>query len=135
VEEVERLVEYPARPGAVTIDLVYDDQGLQSPGEGLLSDEARLRHWSVHGVDQQQDTVDHRQDAFYFTAEIGVARRIHDIDVVIVPVERGVLGKNGDATLPFQHVRIHDPVGRGSARSQGAGLLQQLVDERGFAVV
>src|SRR6185437_5875299 len=35
VHEVERLVDHPVGPGAVAIDLVHDDDGLQSLGERL----------------------------------------------------------------------------------------------------
>ena len=64
-----------------------------------------------------------------------MARGVHDIDVVIVPVDRRVLGQNGDAALLLQRVGIHDPLFHFLMRGKGAGLLQQLVHQGGLAVV
>jgi hypothetical protein len=36
-----------------------------------------------------------------------VAGRVHDVDVVILVFERGVLGADGDALFLFQIHRIH----------------------------
>ena len=49
--------------------------------------------------------------------------------------DRGVLGQNGDATLFFQIVAVHHPFDDMLVRGEGAGLLQQLVHQRGLAVV
>ena len=62
-------------------------------------------------------------------------RSINDVDAVIVPLDGGVLGQNGNAALTFLVVGVHDALGAFIAAAQGAGLLQQLVDQSGFAVV
>src|SRR5262249_3964360 len=62
-EQVEPAVEDFHRPGVGPIDLVDDDNGPQSAGEGLAQDEARLRHDALGGVDQQQSAVGHLQNA------------------------------------------------------------------------
>ena len=53
-------------------------------------------------VHDEQHAVDHLHDALDFAAEIRVAGRVHDVDVVILPLERGVLGADGDALLTLQ---------------------------------
>jgi hypothetical protein len=53
----------------------------------------------------------------------------------ILPDDRGRLGENGDAALLFEVVGIHHAFGDALVLAEGARLLQQLVDERGLAVV
>ena len=79
--------------------------------------------------------VDHRQHALDFAAEVGVARRVDDVDAVVAPADRGVLRQDRDAALALQRVRVHDAVGHDLARIERAGLLQELVDERGLAMI
>ena len=140
VEQVEGLVEYPARTRARTVDLVDDHNGLEAHREGLLGDEAGLRHGAVHRVDQNQHGIDHRQHALDLTTEVGMARGVDDVDAVFLtirglPADRGVLGKDGDAAFLFQVVAVHHPLGGDRALAERAGLLEQLVDEGGFTVV
>ena len=109
--------------------------GPQAVLEGLLRDEAGLRHRAVDRIDQQQHAVDHRQHALDLAAEVGVARRVDDVDPVVAPGDRGVLGEDRDAAFALERVRIHDALLHVLARVERAGLTQQLVDERGLAVV
>ena len=140
IEQVEGLVEHPVRARAGTVDLVDHDDRLEAHRERLLGHEARLRHRAVHRVDQDQYRVDHRQHALDLAAEVGVARGVDDVDAVFLavgrlPADRGVLGKDRDAAFLFQVVAVHHPLGGDRALAEGAGLLEQLVDEGGFAVV
>ena len=122
-----------ARVGAV--DLVDDDDGRELGLERLGEDEARLRQRAFGGVDQQQDAVDHLERALDLAAEVGVAGRVDDVDLVAVVVERGVLGEDGDAALALQVVGVHDALGDRLVGAEGAGLAQHGVDQRGLAVV
>ena len=140
VEQVEGLVEHPARARAGAVDLVHDHDRLEAHRERLLGDEARLRHRAVHRVHQDQHRVDHRQHALDLASEVGVARGVDDVDAVFLAVRRGpadggVLGKDGDATFLFQVVAVHHAFGGDRALAEGARLLEQLVNKSGLAVV
>ena len=135
VEQVEGLVEHPVRARLVAVDLVDHHDRPQAVREGLLRDEARLRHRAVHRVHQQQHRVHHRQHALDLAAEVGVPGRVDDVDAVAVPEDGGVLGEDGDAALALQRVRVHHALGRDLAGVERAGLPEQLVDQRGLAVV
>ena len=135
VEQVERLVQHPVGAGFVTVDLVDDHDRAQAVRERLLRDEASLRHGAVDGVDQQQHGVDHRQHALDFTAEVRVSRGVDDVDAVLVPLDGRVLGQDGDAAFLFERVRVHDAFGDDRTGVERAGLLQELVDKSGLAVV
>ena len=64
-----------------------------------------------------------------------MAGGVHDVDSVTVPLERGVLGENRYPALPFQIIGIENSFLHGAARRKRTRLLQQPVDQRGFAVV
>ena len=135
VEQIEGLIQHPARARFVAVDLVDHHDGPQAMLEGLLRYEARLRHGTVHRVDQQQHAIDHGEHTLDFAAEIGVARRVDDVDAIVAPGDRGILRENRDAALALQIVRIHDALLQILARIERAGLTQQLIDERGLAMI
>ena len=54
---------------------------------------------------------------------------------VSLPDDRGRLGEDGDAALALEVVGIHRALGHALVLAEGAGLLQQAVDQRGLAVV
>ena len=139
-EQVEHFVEHfgGARVGAV--DLVDDDDRLEAERERLAGDELGLRHRPFGGVDQQDDAVDHRQDALDLAAEIGVAGRVDDVDVgdIALPhpaIRRGAFGEDGDPALFFEVVRIHRPLFDALVVAEGARLAEKLIDERGLAMI
>ncbi len=135
VEQIEGLVHHPVGTRAGPVDLVDHHDRLQAVAEGFAQDEARLRHRPVHRVDQQQHAVDHRQHALDLAAEIGMAGGVDDVDVRALVAHRAVLREDGDAALALEVVRVHDPFLDVLVGGKGPRLLQQLVDQRGFAVV
>ena len=139
-EQLEHFVEHFGGAGVGAVDLVDDDDRLEAERERLAGDELGLRHRPFGGVDQQDDAVDHRQDALDLGAEIGVAGRVDDVDVGGLavwrrPFDRGAFGEDGDPALFLEVVRIHRPLFDALVVAEGAGLAEQLVDERGLAVI
>ncbi len=135
VEQFESLVDDPLRTRARAVDLVDDDDRQQSLGQRLARDEARLRHGTLDRIDEQQHPVDHRQHALDLAAEVGVAGRVDDVDVRAVVLDRTVLGEDGDAALALDRVAVHHALGELLVGGKGPGLDEQLVDQRGLAVV
>ena len=129
------MIDDPVRPRARTVDLVDDDDRLQPLRQRLARHEARLRHRPLDRIDQQQHAVDHRQHALDLAAEVRVPRRVDDVDVRAFVVDRAVLGEDRDSALALEVVGIHHPLGHLLVLAEGAGLLQQLVDQRRLAVV
>ena len=134
-EEVEHLVERAVGLGVGLVDLVQHHDGPQPEGQRLGGDELRLRHRPLGRVDEQHDAVHHRQDPLHLAAEVGVAGRVHDVDSRAPPLDRGALGEDGDAPLALEVVRVHRPLGDSLILAVAARLLQQLVDQRGLAMV
>ena len=67
-----------------------------------------MRQRALRGIDEQKAAVGHLQHAFDFAAEVGVARRVDDVDLGAADGEGDVFGEDGDAALPFQIVGIED---------------------------
>ena len=68
-----------------------------------------------------------------------MARGVNNVNAVLFfafcPRDRRVLLQDGDTALFFQFIGIHGPVKRGRVLTQGARLLQQLVNQCGFTMV
>ena len=124
-----------ARPGVRPVDLVDHDDRAQALPQRLADDELGLRHRALGGIDQDQDPVDHIEDAFDFAAEIGVARGVDDVDPHVSPDHRGAFGQDGDAALALELVRIERPLGNLLIGAKGAALAQHRIDQGGLAVV
>ena len=138
VEVEEELVDlvhdlFAARVGPV--DLVDDEHDRQPRLERLAQDEARLRQRPLARVDEQQDAVDHRQPALDLAAEVGVARRVDDVELRVADGDRRVLGEDRDALLALEVGRVHDALVHVLVLAEGAGLPEQRVDERRLPVV
>ena len=109
--------------------------GLQAHLERLRHHEFGLRQRPLGGVDQHQGAVHHIENALDLAAEIGVAGRVDDIDPGVVPDQRGRLGEDGDAALALEVVGIQRALGDALVLAKRARLLQQPVNQGGFAVV
>ncbi len=134
-EQVEDLVDDFRDAGVRPVDLVDRHDRLQPDLERLADHELGLRHRTLGRVDEHDDAVDHREDALDLAAEIGVARRVDDVDAGVLPDDRGRLGEDGDAALLLEVVRVHRPFLDPLVVAEGPGLRQELVDERRLAVV
>ena len=126
---------HPLRAGGVAVDLVDDADRLEPVAKRLAQHPARLRLRPAHGIGQQQHAVDHLHHALHLSAEVGVARRVDDVDRVAVPLDGRILGLDGDALFALEIHRVHDPLGDNLVVTECAALLQQLIHQRGLAVV
>ena len=136
-EQVENRVQHLLRVGVLAVDLIDDDDGFGAGFQGLAEDEACLRLRSVGRVHHEQHAVDHAHGALDFAAEVGVAGGVHDVDMIILVLERSVLGADGDALFAFEIHRIHDAflVGDGLIGAERAGLFEQAIHERRLAMI
>ncbi len=81
-EKIQDFIYYLERAAIRPIDLVNQDDGLHPPGQGFLQHKPGLRHRAFKGIHHQEGTVHHIHDPFHFSAEISVARCIHNIDFI-----------------------------------------------------
>ena len=134
-KQIKHLVDDLLGSSAVAVDLVDDDEGLFSQAQRLFEHKARLRHASLKGVHQQQNAVHHHQDALHLAAEISVAGSVDDIDLGVMIHDGGVLRQDGDTALTLKVVGVHHALVDNLVGAEDARLAQQLVDQRGLAVV
>ena len=134
-EEVEGLVQGAGRVGVGPVGLVDDDDRPQPEAERPHEHVARLRHRAFVGVDQQQHGVDHAEHALDLAGEVGVARRVDDVDQVVLPLHGAVLGADGDAALALEVVAVHHALFDVRVVAEHVGGAEDAVDQRGLAVV
>jgi len=65
------------------------------------SSHLRLGLHTRHAVEEADGPVQHAQGTLHLQREVHVARRVDDVDAVVVPHARGGSGGDGDATLLF----------------------------------
>ena len=95
----------------------------------------RLRHGPLKSVHEQQHAVDHFQNALHLAAEIGMPRRIDDVDLDVLVLYRRVFCKYGDSPFAFKVVGVHDPVRHDLVIAENTALLEHFVDKRRLPVV
>ena len=122
------------------VDLVDHKDDWQFLGQSLAEHEAGLGKRTLRGVDQEQHPIDHLQATLNFAAEVGVARRVDDVDgdgrTVRQPVTYGgVLGEDGDALLSLQVHRVQHPFLDSLADAKRPRLPEHRVDQGGLAMV
>ena len=134
-EKLEHLVHHFGGAGVGTVHFVYDDDHGQAEHERVFEHETRLRHSALKGIDEQDDAVDHFENALHFAAEIGVAGRVNDVDFIVPVSDGSVLCEYGYAAFSLEIVGVHDALGDGLVGAEGAALSEHLIDQRGLAVV
>ena len=103
--------------------------------QGLGEHKTGLGHRTLGSVHQENDTIDHFEDALHLAAKVRMARGVHDVNLGVLVVDGGVLGQDGDAALTLQVSRVHDSLHRGLVLPVNSALLEHLVHHRGLSVV
>ena len=134
-EELVHLVHDVLDASIRPVDLVDDEDHRQPRLECLAQHESRLRQRPFARVHQQENTVDHRQCAFDLAAEVGVSRRVDDVDLDPAAPDGRVLRQNRDPLLALEVHRVHHAVGYVLIRAKRTRLPQHRVDERRLAVI
>ena len=134
-KEVEHFVYDRLGPRICAIDLVDHDDRCETTFQGFAQHEPRLRQRSLRRIDEQHDPVNHRQRPLDLAAEVGVARRVHNINEAVAVVDRRVLGQNRDAALALELVRVHHALGHPLIAPENAALVQQGIHQRRLAMV
>ena len=135
-EQVEDRFQRLLGLGVGAVDLVDDDDGLQAQLQRLGQHELGLRHDAISAASTSSttpSTIDRmRSTSPPKSAWPGVSTML-----MRVPCHstRGAFGQDGDAALALLIVGIHGALGHVLVLAHRAGLLQQLVDQRGLAMV
>ena len=129
------LIHHFFRPGFSPVDLVdaHDHRELQV--QRLLQDKFCLRHRPLKCIHQQDDAVDHLQDALHFAAEIGMARCIDYVDLHAVIRNGSILGQDRNASLSLNIARVHHAFLYFLILPECAALAEHSVHQGSFAVV
>ena len=113
-DDVQLLLQRGERAeeiGAGAVQLVDEDDARHVVAVGEAPVGLRLRLHAGHALDDEDRAVQHAQAAVHLDVEVDVARRVDDVDAVVVPLAGHRGGGDGDAALALLlHV-----IGRGVA--------------------
>ena len=123
-EKIKHLIKGAIRLGIGFINLVQNNDWPQTQSKRLGCHKFSLWHRAFGGIDQQDNTVHHAQNTLNLTAEIGVARRVDDIDPLACPFERCAFGQNRNAAFAFDVIAVHRPFGHGLIFAKRARLFK-----------
>src|SRR5207253_8167720 len=107
-EQIENLVVHTKGICAWTVDLVDDYDRCTLKRQRFAEHEPRLRHRAIERIDDEENAIDHAQDALDLATKIGVSGRIDDVDLRSLPADGRVLRQNRDAALTLEGIRVHD---------------------------
>ena len=134
-EQIVNLVQHFLRTRVGPVDLIDHYDGLKLGLKRLRQHIPSLRQRTLCCIHQQHHSVDHLQCALNFAAKVGVARRIHDIDFAAAEVYGRVLGKDGNAALALELVRIHYSLGHLLVGAECSGLTQHGVNQSSLTMI
>ena len=134
-EEFKDLIENLLGIGVFAIDLIENNDGFGTDFEGFAENELGLGLRTLGGINDKEDAVDHAEDAFDLSTEIGVARGIDNVDADVVIFEGGVFGFDGDAPFPLEVHGVHHAFGDNLVGAESTRLAKELIHESGLAVI
>ena len=111
VELVAKLLDDFVRIAAGAVHLVDEGQAGHAVSPHLAVDSQRLGLHAAHGAEDEDRPVQHAETSLDLDGEIDVARRIDEVDVVAVPLDRGSGAGDGDAALALQFHVVHGGAG------------------------
>ena len=135
MNKIVDLVQHLGDAGVGPVDLVDADDRRQFGLQRFFQHEAGLRQRPFGGVDQQHDAIDHGQGALDLAAEIGVARRVDDIDLDFAVMDGRVFRHDRDAAFALQFHGVHHALGHLFVGAEDTALVQHGIDQSGLTVV
>src|SRR5690606_16183899 len=98
-ETVDDVLQAAEEVRADLIHLVGEDDAWHPVLVALAPDGLRLRLDALIAVEHHNGAVEHAQRAFDFDREVDVARRVDDVQTLVVPESGGRGRRNRDAAL------------------------------------
>ena len=134
-EKIQNLVDsdFGIDPGPV--NFVNENNGAQTLFQSLLQNEAGLGHGAFVGIHNQKTAIHHAEHPLDFPTEVGVARGINNIDSNPVVINGGILRKNGNSAFALEIIGIEHTSGDSFPFTKDARLVQEGINQGGFAVV
>ena len=134
-EQLLDLVQHLGGAGIGPVELVEHHHRREVPGQRFREHVAGLGQRSLGRVDQQQHAVDQGERPLDLTAEVGVARRVDEVDLDALPHHRGGLGEDGDAPLALLVAGVHHPIDQRLVGGEDPRGAQQPIHQGGLAMV
>ena len=134
-EQFQHFIDDFGRAGLRTVDLVDADDDRELQFQGLSQHEFCLGHSSFKSIHYQDHPVYHFQDTFYFAAEIGMSGCVDNVDLCSLIINSSIFRKNGNSTLTFNIIGVHDSLGYFLIFAEYTALFEQLIYKRCFPMI
>ena len=117
------------------VNLVDNNDRLQLLLKSLSQNVLGLRHRTLKGIYQQQNTINHVQYTLNLAAEISMARGINNIYLGALIHDSSILGKNSNTALTLQIARVHNALCYLLVGAENMALLQHSINQGSLAMV
>ena len=134
-EEIKNIVVDFVRTRIGTVDLVDDDNRFQFGLQCFIQHETCLGQGTFGGIDEQDNAVCHIEDPLHLSAEIAVSRSVNDVDFGVPVTNTDIFCEDRNTPFPFEIVVVKETFVHFLIFAEEFGLLDDLVNERGFAMV
>ena len=134
-QQLQHLVMHLHRVGMRAVNLIDDHNRQQPLLQRLAQHKTRLCLRALVSIHHQNHTVHHLHHTLHLSTEIRVPGCIHNVNRVIIPVNRRILRLNRDTLLAFQIHRIHGALLHFLILAVSTTSLKQLVHQRCLTVV
>ena len=134
-EQVKDLVQHFLRAGVGAVHLIDENNGFQVERQRLLQHKTGLGQGTFRRIHKEQGAVCQIENPFHLTAEVAVTRGVDHVHFCIAVVDADIFGEDGDPAFPFQVVVIEEALVHFLIFAEKFGLFDDLVHERGLAVV
>jgi hypothetical protein len=98
--------QHRVRPRAGAVGLVDEDQRRHAQAPQRVHQHARLRLNALDGRDDEHRAVEHAQDALDLRDEVGMPRRVDEVDRDVADPERHDRGSDRDAAAALERERV-----------------------------
>ena len=133
-EPLPDLAEHPVEVGTVPVHLVHEDEPGDPPGRRRPPQPLVLGLHPGHPVDDEHEQVGDPQRSLHLACEVGVARGVEEVDVVVAPREGQQARRQGLAALALLllGVRRGGPALHRAHAGAHAGADEQRLGQRGL---
>ncbi len=89
------------------VNLIQDHYRFQSKFERFFQNKFGLWHRSLIRVNNEQNTIYHTQNAFYFRSEVSMSWCVNNIDCFFLITNRSIFRINCNTSFAFLIITIH----------------------------
>ena len=109
-KQIKKLINHSVWSCRRFINFIKHDHRFESEFKTFFEHKFGLWHRTFIRIYYENHRIHHPQNSLYFASKVRMSWSIYDIDSLALVFNRGILGINGDSSLPFLIVIVHNKV-------------------------